>query len=280
MENKRILVVGGSGYIGQEIVLQLIKLNYNVTVMSRNVKTNPQVKTIRGNVLNKPLLESIIGGYDLIIYLAAIIRTIKKDLYLNNIKGLNNLIAAMKKTNRNKIIYFSTQNVLLDNPGPYGKSKKLCEDIILSSGLEYIILRPNYVYGIDKNNDFYKLIYLIKKFSVCPIIGDGKTIIEPINKVDVAKFMIDIMVNYYPRKIINFSGPKPISINTIINIIQNQLNLKFYRIYVPLKLLKLIKNIIPFDLDGFNQSRIAIAPYHGRHIHNIEDDLLRIDSLI
>ena len=80
MENKRILVIGGSGYIGQEIVPKLIELNNDVTIMSRYVAPSTNYKTIRGSVLNKALLENIIGDFDLVIYLAAVIRTIKKDI--------------------------------------------------------------------------------------------------------------------------------------------------------------------------------------------------------
>ena len=51
----------------------------------------------------------------------------------------------MQKINKKRIIYFSTQNIYIDHTGPYGDSKKLCENILLSSQLDYIIIRPNYV---------------------------------------------------------------------------------------------------------------------------------------
>ena len=151
MENKRILVIGGSGYIGKEIVHKLLSYKYEITILSRNPEVN-HLKLLKGSVLDKSFLLKNVKNFDLIICLASVIRSIKKSKYKENIIGIRNLIEVMEKNHLQKLIYFSTQNVLIEKTGEYGNSKKECEKIVTKSGLNYVIIRPNYVYGIDKEN--------------------------------------------------------------------------------------------------------------------------------
>ena len=240
MENKRILVIGGSGYIGTEVVQVLLNYNYNVTVLSRNPNIG-NVKILRGSVLDKDFLLNTVKGFDLIIYLTAVIRSINKSKYKEIVTGLKNLIESMKKNNLKRLIYFSTQNVLIKKTGEYGDSKKECEKVLINSDLNYVIIRPNYVYGIDKKNFFYNLSNIIKKFRICFIIGNGENKIQPINKNDLAKITLDCVKNFKNGLILNASGKDIISINEIIKIISEETSIKFFRFHIPLLFLKFFK---------------------------------------
>ncbi|MBS3140781.1 NAD(P)-dependent oxidoreductase [Candidatus Woesearchaeota archaeon] len=254
MANKRILVIGGSGYIGKEIVKELISKNYNVTILSRSVKKD----VISCNILNKEELIKKIKGFDLIIYLAAVIRTIKKSKYNQNIIGLSNTLESMKLNKITNIIYFSTQNVYLKKTGPYGNSKKLCEKLLVNSNLNYIILRPNYVYGIDKENDFYKLSIIIKNMHICPIYGRGNTNIQPVNKQDIAKTVVFLVEHFKAKSTFDLSGKTTISLNEISNYLAEKSNSWCIKVHIPMFLLKFFKIILPFDVDGLDIDRISI----------------------
>ena len=57
MEDKRILVIGGTGYIGKEVCSELLKRGYFVSVLSRKLKESDKVKVLNGSVLDKGFLE-------------------------------------------------------------------------------------------------------------------------------------------------------------------------------------------------------------------------------
>ena len=190
---KKILIIGGTGYIGREIVKKLRNKNYEVAVLSRKSNTLKDIKCIQCSLLNKELLKEKINGFDVIIYSAGIVRTIMKWKYDENLPGVKNLVEAMNFNNIKKLIYFSTQYVYIDKTGPYGRSKKECDRIIENSGLDYIMVRPDFVYGIDKQH-FYKLALLAKKTRILPIIGAAKRL-QPINKEDVARVTISLIDN-------------------------------------------------------------------------------------
>lgn len=72
-------------------------------------------------MVNENFIDNI-KQYDIVIFLAAIVRTFKKSDYKKNIVGLKNTIKLMNPNQ--KFIYFSTQNVIIKKTGPYGDSKK------------------------------------------------------------------------------------------------------------------------------------------------------------
>jgi NADH dehydrogenase len=283
MENKRILVIGGTGYIGRVLVNGLNNEGYQVTVLSRNpkkAKVERGVEYVEGNILNKEGLLQNVKNYDIVIYLAAVVRTLIKIKYKENVIGLKNTLEAMCINKIRRILYFSTQNVYLNKTGPYGDSKKTCERILRNTSLEYIIIRPNYVYGIDRYNDFYKLYKIIKIARICPIIGNGKTKMQPINKNDLAKIALKSIKEWKSKEEINASGKTAITLIQIRNIIKEKMHIFFLTFYIPLWFFRLCKWIIPFDIDGYTEDRI---PPEGtnvqRGISAIEEDIGEIVKL-
>lgn len=278
---KRILIIGGTGYIGREIVKQLKNKNYEIAVLSRKFNPIKDVKCIQCSLLNKELLKEKIRGFDIIVYCAGIVRTLFKKRYKENLPGVKNLIEAMHYNKIKKLIYFSTQYVYVDKTGPYGNSKKECDKAILNSRLDYIIVRPDFVYGVDKQH-FYKLSYIAKKTRICLVIGSAKRL-QPINKEDVARITLNLIENIdniKPGSIIDLSGKEIIGFEDIANYIEKYLNKRCIKINIPLFLLKIFRKVLPFDLDGLTGDRLdkKKGDFHVNIelIHNIEEDLKKI----
>ncbi|HLC73252.1 MAG TPA: NAD(P)-dependent oxidoreductase [Candidatus Nanoarchaeia archaeon] len=278
---KKILIIGGTGYIGREIVKKLRNKNYEVAVLSRKSNTLKDIKCIQCSLLNKELLKEKINGFDVIIYSAGIVRTIMKWKYDENLPGVKNLVEAMNFNNIKKLIYFSTQYVYIDKTGPYGRSKKECDRIIENSGLDYIMVRPDFVYGIDKQH-FYKLALLAKKTRILPIIGAAKRL-QPINKEDVARVTISLIDNIdkiKPNSIMDLSGKDVVSLNDIADYIEKYLNKKCMKVNIPFSLLKIFKNVLPFDLDSLTGDRLdrkmGNLNIDLKLSHTLEEDLKKI----
>ena len=259
MEGKRVAIIGGTGYIGTCITVEAAK-HYPVTLISRRPYKHMARKAIthmRGSVLDRKFLTGALNGCNMIVYLAAVVRSFNKTAYRENAQGLCNTIAAMQENGIKRILYFSTQNVHSRETGHYGNSKRHCEKILTDSRLDYVILRPNYVYGIDKKNDFYRLLKIMKKTGICPIIGDGKTMIQPINKADVAEITIRLMQAWPHRRTINLSGKRTITLNEAARIIAEKANIRLRLLHIPLSVLKALWFAIPFDIRGYTEHRLS-----------------------
>ena len=122
MANKKILVIGGAGYIGSHVVKALLRENFAVTVYD-NFSTGQtcnlaqEAELVEGDILDFAHLEKVMkGGFDAVIHLAA-----KKavgesmenpQLYSqNNISGSINIFNAMLNAGVKNVVFSSTSAV-------------------------------------------------------------------------------------------------------------------------------------------------------------------------
>ena len=151
---KKILVVGGAGYIGAHVAYLLQENGYGVRIyddFSNGLKTRIEGKfsdVVIGDVLDRHALISACEGIDAVIHLAAkkaVGESVDNPLkyYENNVGGTLNLLAAMSLKGVKKIVFSSTAAVyapseklsitesdLTEPLSPYGQTKLLSEKLI------------------------------------------------------------------------------------------------------------------------------------------------------
>ena len=158
----KILVTGGSGYIGSHTVLELLNKNYEVVVVDNLSNSNKEslrrVQQITGktvtfyqeDIRNIPALEEIFAAhkFDAVIHFAAFKAVgescrLPLKYYSNNINGTVGLLQVMEKYNVKKIIFSSSATVYgsperlpldetcrLSTTNPYGATKLMMENIM------------------------------------------------------------------------------------------------------------------------------------------------------
>jgi UDP-glucose 4-epimerase len=151
---KKILVVGGAGYIGAHVAYLLQENGYEVRIyddFSNGLKSRIEGKfsdVVIGDVLDRQALISACEGIDAVIHLAAkkaVGESVDNPLkyYENNVGGTLNLLAAMSLKGVKKIVFSSTAAVyapseklsitesdLTEPLSPYGQTKILSEKLI------------------------------------------------------------------------------------------------------------------------------------------------------
>ena len=155
---KKILVVGGAGYIGAHVAYLLQENGYEVRIyddFSNGLKTRIEGKfsdVVIGDVLDRQALISACEAIDAVIHLAAkkaVGESVDNPLkyYENNVGGTLNLLGAMAAKGVKQLVYSSSaavyspndkEAVVEDDPtaplSPYGASKLLAEQLISSVG--------------------------------------------------------------------------------------------------------------------------------------------------
>lgn len=177
---ERILVTGGTGYIGSHTIIELYKKGYEVDVLDNlfnsKIEVLDKIEKICGkrpgfykiDLCDYGKMDELFkkNQYDLVMHFAglkAVGESVEKPLeyYENNVSGTINLLKCMQKHNVNKIIFSSSATVYGD-PGdpkyvetmetgrgltnPYGKTKYMIEEILkdcakADSNLQVVLLR-------------------------------------------------------------------------------------------------------------------------------------------
>ena len=161
-KKKKILITGGCGFIGTDLALVLVKRNYTIHIIDKNIKNKIRNKNIiyfKGNIKNPKIFDSFKYKYEAVFHLAAqasarICEENFKEGIETNFIGTLNLCNWAKIYRPKKVIFSSSMAV-------YKSSKFALR--------ESSILKPESIYGKTKVES-EKMIRSLQKYNITTII--------------------------------------------------------------------------------------------------------------
>lgn len=242
----KYFITGVTGFVGKHLALEMKRVDKEIEIIGLIRKAKDlnffkklNIKLLIGNLNDKKLLIEGLKNVNSVIHLAALVSGKDKKLfYKTNVLGTKNLVEACLSAGVKNIIFISSR--LADSTygkNVYGQTKLEAEEIIKKSGLNFIILRPALIYG-ENDKDLTRIIKIIKRFPLIPILGDGNYYLQPVYVKDIVNTIIFILKNnIFNKKTYNLAG-EPISYNEIVNQICKRLNKKVTKIHLSPKLIK------------------------------------------
>ncbi|TXT64368.1 MAG: hypothetical protein BAJALOKI3v1_220032 [Promethearchaeota archaeon] len=222
---KRILVTGGTGFIGTQLVKTLYELGYNLRLFVRETSDVSSFKDLKkleyyvGDITNLDDIDKATDEIDVIFHLAAYVSIWAKDKSVYdeiNVEATKNIAdMAIKKDIR--FLYVSSFTALGPTPEEpitesYEKADQFCMDYertkyeakklieeYFEKGLNGVMFYPGIVYGPGDFNIFGEMLYDIVrgKFMGCPGDGDSMACFSYVNDI------VDAMINALQNEEVN-----------------------------------------------------------------------------
>ncbi len=151
--NKKILVVGATGYLGKKILKNLeLESSFSIRAMSRKQVLpleNSKVEWVKADLLDRDSLSIALKDIDIVVSSA---NGYMKETLEADLTGNKNLIELSKENNIKRFVLLSIVACEHSVDVPHFHAKKLTEDLLVSSGIPYISLRaPAF---LDQENDY------------------------------------------------------------------------------------------------------------------------------
>jgi nucleoside-diphosphate-sugar epimerase/aryl-alcohol dehydrogenase-like predicted oxidoreductase len=246
---KKVLVTGGSGFIGSHLIKKLLLNNYKVNCL--DLKNNLLLKGknynfFKGDILNKKILNKASKNCDITIHLAASLGVKNTDNNLtqcldSNILGTKNVLEAAKNNKIKYFLYFSSSEIYGDqknfpiyedfasqNRSVYAISKIAAENYVKGYfqkyNIEYNIIRFFNVYGPGQKENFVisKYISLASKNKILKVYGNGDQIRSFCHVDDATNGVLEVIENGEKNKIYNVGNDKePITILKLANLVSS-----------------------------------------------------------
>jgi nucleoside-diphosphate-sugar epimerase len=250
MPAERILVTGGAGFIGSNLVAALLAQGRDVTILDDlssgyriNVPDHPRVRFVEGDIRDEAAVGDAIAGADTVFHLAASVgnkRSIDHPLLDAeiNVLGTLRVLEAARHAGARKVVVSSSAGIFgelktlpirEDHPvepdSPYGASKLGAEKEALAYaklfGLEVVCLRYFNVYGPNQRFDAYGNVIPIFVFQMLrgetlTIFGDGEQTRDFLNVRDVVAANIAAAAARGLSGAFNLGSGTRISINDLV----------------------------------------------------------------
>lgn len=200
----RILLTGANGFIGSYVLKYLLERGQQVNILVRNAskkiyRNDFNLKIFYGDINNPEAVNEAITGCDIVIHLAALVRSTANDpseFYNTNVRGTENLLNTALRNGIQRFIFTSSlaahdlingsviSEEFLIKPNnyfsKYAESKARAEELVIENskfGLSHIIIYPCRVFGIGPLTDANgatKAIYLYLKNKLPFLIDQGE----------------------------------------------------------------------------------------------------------
>ena len=191
---KKVLVLGGSGFVGRHVCEQLNRLGIRTTVPTRravnakHVQTLPMVDVLEANIHDANALERLVAGHDAVINLVAILHGSPRQFNAVHVELPKLLAQAMAKQGVKRLVHVSALGASVNSASNYQRSKALGEAVLKTAALDLTILRPSVIFGAEDRflNMFAKMQAIMP---VVPLAGSG-TRFQPIWVGNVAEAVV------------------------------------------------------------------------------------------
>lgn len=263
-KGKNILVTGGLGFIGSNLIVNILKYdpeklfildnlpNIMKSFLPREVFQNPKVEFIHDDILNINQIEKLKSGVDIVFHLAAqpdVRVSVKSPMqdFKVNVKGSLEMLEFSRQNNVHEFLFASSggtlygekENTMINETTPpepisnYGAAKAAVE-MYLSSysslyGIRNTALRLGNVYGPFSTHgvifDFF--MKLKRNPDTLKILGNGtqaKTYVHVKDVVEAFIFLVERKGRQY--EYFNVTYPKLVSVKTIADLIVKKMGLK------------------------------------------------------
>ncbi len=245
MEAKKILVSGGTGFIGRAVVQSLQQKGCGVKILSHRPENK---EAIYGNITKPETLSKVCNGIDIVIQCAQFpghpIENKRKHYTYFEVDalGTENLAKAAKKSGVKYFIYLSGAGTDGKKQEPWFKAKWYAEQAIHGTGVPCTILRPSWVYG-PEDRSLNPIIWALKKFPVFPMIGSGNNHVQPIFIDDLAAVVALCAETATDQdRLFEVGGPQELTMKEMLKAVAQSLDKKILFVPIPKW---------PFKLVGF-----------------------------
>jgi len=161
----KILLLGGTGFVGRHVCEKLARLQCRVTVVTRrrdnarHLQMLPLVDVVEADAHDSSSLAPLLAGHDAVVNLIAILHGSQAAFDKAHVQLPLELVRACEASGLRRIIHISALGASLSSPSMYQRSKARGEAVMLSSGLDVTVLRPSVIFGAEDKflNTFARL---------------------------------------------------------------------------------------------------------------------------
>ncbi|MBC8106409.1 MAG: NAD(P)H-binding protein [Anaerolineae bacterium] len=218
----RVFVTGGSGFVGNAVIDELLSRGHAVNALSHRGSLEgfgDGVRAIKGGLFDNDEMDEGMRGVDAVIHLVGIImEKPSKGVTFERIhtQGTQSVVDAAKRNSIQRYVHMSALGARQDARSRYHKTKYAAEQYVRESGLDWTIFRPSLIHG--PKGEFMRMEAKWARMSAPPFLfmpyfgGRKAGKLQPVYVKDVARAFVDALEkNSTIGEIYPLAGPNEVT---------------------------------------------------------------------
>jgi NADH dehydrogenase len=242
----KVLVTGGTGFVGPKVVHALRTRGHDVRALVRKPERAKTLEAwgcelVQGDMSDADSLDRAVQGCDAVVHLVAIIQGPGVAYRQIMEQGTRDLVSAAGRAGTGRFVLMSALGTGERNREltPYFHAKWEMEQAVESSGLEHVVFRPSFVFGKD-GGVLPIFLRQVRLSPFTPVIGSGEERFQPIWAEDVGSFFAQAVdAPGAANRTFEIGGPEVVSWNEFYARVKRVLGIKRGTMHVPVGLARL-----------------------------------------
>ena len=267
-KNRKIVLTGAAGLVGQNLIVELKAQGYthlvaidkhghNLAILGR---LHPEVERIEADLAEPGGWEQSFAGAACVVQLHAQITGKYTELFTrNNIDATRRVLDACRAHAVPYLVHISSSVVNSVAEDDYTNTKKAQEALVVESGLRHCVLRPTLMFGWFDPKHLGWLSRFMAKTPVFPIPGDGRFMRQPLYERDFCRCIVRCIEREPEGAVYDVVGDTRIDYVDIIRTIKRVKGLRTWIVHIPigffaflLRTYALFSTKPPFTADQLN----------------------------
>jgi len=227
----KVLVAGGTGFIGSYLCRALADGGHEVTALSRSADDTPEgVTSAVGDVTDYDSIVDAVAEQDVVVNLVALSPLFEPkggNVMHDRIHrgGTENLVRAAEEGGVEGFLQLSALGADPEGDTAYIRAKGQAETIVRESGLDWTIFRPSVVFG--EGGEFVSFTKRLKGMfapgvPLYPLPGGGKTRFQPIHVEDLVPMLVTALAeDEHAGETYEIGGPETLTLRQVTDLVYN-----------------------------------------------------------
>lgn len=242
---RKVLVTGGTGFVGPKIVHALRAGDRPVRCLVRDPDRAQTLASwgcelAPGDVTDPESVRRAVEGCDVVVHLVAIIQGKPEQFERIMVQGTRNVVDAAKAANARRFLLMSALGTSEETRdlSPYFGSKWQMEQTVKGSGIEYVIFRPSFIFGQD-GGALKTFLRVVRLSPVIPVFGAGDQRIQPIWVENVAEYYAAAIERpEAANRTFELGGPDIVTWEELYDRIKRVLGKRRLKLHVPMGVMR------------------------------------------
>lgn len=245
----RVLVAGGTGFIGSAVVRRLTAAGHEVAVLSR--RPRPGLSHVQGDVTDPASLEGKLEGFEAVVdavqFPNSPIEDRRKGWTFERVDygGTRNLVDAAKAAGVGHYVNMSGVGAAPDARYHWFRFKWQEEQYLAESGIGFTNFRPSWVYG-PEDNSLNRFLGFARWLPFVPVVGNGRTRVNPVFVEDVAAHVEAAIARGPANRTFEIGGPEVLTMDEVIRTALRVAGKSGFLLHQPKPLMKAAASVLQF----------------------------------
>ena len=228
----KVLLTGATGFTGSHVVPKLLERGCRVRCLVRKSSDlrglqGLHVETVFGDLADSSALSTALKGMDGLVNIASL-----------GFGYGDTIVSCAEASGIQRGIFVSTTGIFTQL-NPSSKTVRLAaESRIQCSRLDWTIVRPTMIYGTSRDRNMCRLVRLLRRTPILPVVGSGEWLQQPVFVEDLASAIVDgFFSETAVRKSYDIGGADALTFNKVVETVAGLLGKKVMKVHLPVGLI-------------------------------------------